>query len=94
MSKPLNISNKSGREPSWRDAIPSEPYYSYGMMFFPNDKNLWIGHDGQQAGASSILILIPEKNLSIAVLTNIKGWRGYMSFTQKVAKIMETVVNR
>ena len=90
MSKPLNISNKPDRESSWRDAIPSEPYYSYGMMFFQNEKTLWLGHDGQQAGGSSILILIPEQNLSIAVLTNIKGWRGYMSFTRRIAKIMET----
>ena len=74
---------------SWRHAIPSRDKYAYGIMSFPNEKELWIGHTGQQAGASTIVVLVPERDLSIAVLTNLKGWGGYLSFVRTIHSIVE-----
>jgi len=77
---------------SWRDAIPSKYHYGMGVMLFPNDEQSWFGHTGQQAGSSSIVFVIPEHDISVAVLTNIKGWRGYMSFTREVASILMNAI--
>jgi serine beta-lactamase-like protein LACTB len=76
------------QEPSWRDAIPSMEKYGYGLMLYPDTNSIKIGHDGRQAGFSSIIIAIPEKDLTIAVLTNAKGWNGYISFTKSIEEII------
>ena len=74
--------------PAWRYAIPNKFNYGYGVMLFPLENSNWIGHTGQQPGASSIVISVPEKKLSIAVLTNVKGWRGYISFMKQIENIV------
>jgi CubicO group peptidase (beta-lactamase class C family) len=74
---------------SWRYAIPSRDKYAYGIMSFPNETQLWIGHTGRQAGASSIVVLVPEQDISIAVLTNVKGWGGYLSLVREIHAIIE-----
>jgi CubicO group peptidase (beta-lactamase class C family) len=74
---------------SWRHAIPSLDAYAYGIMSFPNETQHWIGHTGRQAGASSIVVLIPDQDLSIAVLTNVKGWGGYLSLVRELHAIVE-----
>ena len=74
---------------SWRYAIPSHDKYAYGIMSFPNETQLWIGHTGRQAGASSIVVLVPEQEISIAVLTNVKGWGGYLSLVREIHAIVE-----
>jgi CubicO group peptidase (beta-lactamase class C family) len=73
---------------SWRHAIPSSGRYAYGIMAFPNEKNLWLGHTGRQAGSSSIVIAIPEQSLVLAALTNAKGWGGYLAFIREVHAIL------
>lgn len=73
---------------SWRDAIPTKEKYGYGLMIFHDKNEKRYGHTGRQAGASSIVITIPSKKIHIAVLTNIKGWRGYTNFTKKIEKII------
>ncbi len=90
MSRPLG--ERDGREAdssSWRDAIPSEGKYGYGVMFFPTDDDPWLGHSGQQAGGSAIVMLAPDRNLSFAVMTNVKGWRGYISFSNTLRAILD-----
>jgi len=85
------LSNKSGETEnytSWRHAIPSRDKYAYGIMSFPNEDGLWIGHTGRQAGSSSILVLVPDQGLSIAVLTNVKGWGGYLSLVRELHSIV------
>ncbi len=72
---------------SWRFAVPSASYYGYGVMLFPHETERWIGHTGRQAGASSIVVLVPEKDLAIAVLSNVKGWNGYLGFVRTVRDI-------
>ena len=74
---------------SWRHAIPSRDKYGYGIMSFPNESGLWIGHTGRQAGSSSIVVLIPDEDLSLAVLTNVKGWGGYLSLVRKLHSIIQ-----
>ena len=73
---------------SWRHAVPSREKYAYGIMSFPNETTLWIGHTGRQAGSSSILVLVPDEDLAIAVLTNVKGWGGYMSLVRDIYSIV------
>lgn len=74
---------------SWRHAVPSRDKYAYGIMSFPNEDSLWIGHTGRQAGSSSIVVLIPDEALSIAVLTNVKGWGGYLSLVREIHSIVQ-----
>jgi CubicO group peptidase (beta-lactamase class C family) len=62
---------------------------TFGVMSFPNEHDLWIGHTGRQAGASSIVVLIPDQDLSIAILTNVKGWGGYLSLVREIYSIVE-----
>ena len=80
---------KMERKASWRDAIPSKDYYGHGTMFFPGEDAMWLGHTGRIAGGSSIVLLHPEHNLSIAILTNAKGWNGYISFSKKIRATLE-----
>ncbi|MEO2052558.1 MAG: serine hydrolase domain-containing protein [Allomuricauda sp.] len=75
-------------EQSWRDAIPSKEKYGYGIMLFPDSETVRFGHTGRQAGGSCIVIVVPEKKLSIAIMTNAKGWNGYMSFSKVIEQII------
>lgn len=84
----LNKSGETENYTSWRHAIPSRDKYAYGIMSFPNEDGLWIGHTGRQAGSSSILVLVPDQGLSIAVLTNVKGWGGYLSLVRELHSIV------
>ena len=79
---------------SWRQAIPSASRYGYGIMSFPHESRHWIGHTGRQAGASSIVVLVPEERLAIAVMTNVKGWSGYLGFVRKLHATVEPVVEQ
>ncbi|MBS9463000.1 beta-lactamase family protein [Flagellimonas sp. 389] len=80
-------------EPTWRDAIPSKEKYGYGVMRFSDPVNKKLGHTGRQSGASSIVFVIPEKDITISVLTNSKGWRGYISFTQAIEDIVIKIID-
>jgi serine beta-lactamase-like protein LACTB, mitochondrial len=73
---------------SWRDAIPSKEKYGYGVMLFNDAKTIKFGHNGRQDGGSSIVYHLPEKDLTIAVMTNSKGWNGFISFSNKIEEIL------
>lgn len=45
-----------------------------------------------QDDGSSILILIPESYLAIAIMTNAKGWNGYLHFAMKIKDIVEASI--
>lgn len=73
---------------SGRDAIPSKKY-GHGLMFFPNENgSLRFGHIGQQEGGSAIVVVVPDKDIVLAVLTNVKGWKRYISFTKTLERIV------
>ncbi|WP_019601844.1 serine hydrolase domain-containing protein [Teredinibacter turnerae] len=74
---------------SWRDAMPNADKYGAGIMLFSKYEQGMIGHTGRQDGGSSIVVLIPSKDLAIAVMTNAKGWNGYMDFTMKIKSLVE-----
>lgn len=76
------------RETHWRDAVPDKDRYGLGVMVFPTPSGIWFGHTGRIAGGSAIVMHHPQHNLSIAVLTNAKGWSGYMRFTQVLATLL------
>jgi CubicO group peptidase (beta-lactamase class C family) len=80
------------RDEAWRDALPSRENYGYGVMAFPSIRGRWIGHTGRQPGASAIVIASPDKHLSLAVMTNVKGWNGYISFIDQIRAIVEEAV--
>ncbi|AUP81288.1 serine hydrolase domain-containing protein [Flavivirga eckloniae] len=86
--------NSNEKIPEWRFAIPNKESYGYGVMIFPSEDTKRFGHTGRQAGGSAILVLIPEKQLSIAILTNVKGWNGYMSFTKKIEEIIAKMLTQ
>lgn len=79
-------------EPSWRDAMPQEDKYGYGVMLLSKYSNGMLGHSGRQAGGSAILVLFPQEDLSIAVMSNAKGWNGYLNFVMKIKAITDKKV--
>lgn len=48
--------------------------YGLGVMTFDFGPAPLIGHDGSQAGSTTILFHAPTTNISIAILTNTRGW--------------------
>lgn len=88
MTAPVDVSIDSTSEPSWRDAIPQRDKYGYGLMLLSKYVDGMIGHTGRQAGASTIVVLVPKKELAIAVMTNTKGWNGYLNFVMKVEQLV------
>lgn len=63
MSSPILETLDSDSEYSWRDAIPQEDKYGYGLMLFSKYENGMIGHSGRQAGGSAILVLFPQDDI-------------------------------
>lgn len=74
---------------SWRDAMPAADKYGFGVMLFSKYEDGMIGHTGRQDGGSAILILSPKSELAIAIMTNAKGWNGYLDFAMKIKGIVE-----
>lgn len=91
-SRPNGEPLKAEGEASWRHAIPSEEHYGHGLMAFPGSQGFWIGHTGRQAGGSAIVIVAPENRWTIAVMTNAKGWNGFVSFVQTLETLVADAV--
>lgn len=62
-----------GKSDEWRLRFPAAKFLSYGRGFFTYlyRGETVVAHTGNVDGMSSILLMIPEKNLGIAVLTNL-----------------------
>lgn len=60
------------------------------MMLLTKYSDGMVGHTGRQAGGSAILVLVPARDMSIAVMTNAKGWNGYLDFVMKIKGILDT----
>ncbi len=89
MSSSVSASLDSDSGPSWSDAIPQKDKYGYGLMLLSKYIDGMIGHTGRQAGASSIIVLVPERKLAIGVMTNAKGWNDYLNFVMKINELLE-----
>ncbi len=62
--------------------------YGHGVDFmgaFPGS----LGHGGRQVGTTTLLVLLPERDISIAVMTNASGWSDINGFTQKILDIYD-----
>ena len=88
MSSPVSAPLDSQSEASWRDAIPQKDKYGYGLMLLTKYEDGMVGHTGRQAGGSAVVVLFPNADTSIAVMTNAKGWNGYFSFVMKIRDIL------
>lgn len=88
METPLLLETTEVRsEKSWRDAIPSEGQYGLGIMLFSKYGDGLFGHTGRQAGASAILLYSSKDDTAVAVMSNVKGWNGYLPFSMKLLEI-------
>ncbi len=93
MLKPVVLpTTQLSQEPSWRDAIPTEGQYGYGIMTFDKYTEGLVGHTGRQDGGSGILLLLPDQDITIAVVTNAKGWNGYLPFATQLLQLIKTHV--
>ena len=86
-ARSINLDTNTAK--SWRDAIPSADKYGYGIMLFSKYEDGMIGHTGRQDGSSAIVILDPKQDLALAIMTNAKGWNGYLDFATKIKSIVE-----
>jgi serine beta-lactamase-like protein LACTB, mitochondrial len=78
---------------SWMDAVPIKEKYGYGIMSLKDGSIEKFGHGGRQDGASAMVYYIPENGLVIAVMTNAKGWNGFITFTKKIETVvLQTIV--
>lgn len=89
MSESQHAPLDNSQEKTWRDAIPQADKYGYGLMLFSKYEPGLIGHTGRQAGGSAILLLQPNTGVAVAVMTNAKGWNGFLPFALKIKSIFE-----
>ncbi len=69
-------------------------YYGLGWYFKPNDngfKVVW--HEGGMTGVSSMLKLIPEENLAVAVILNTSNQKFSQNITNQLNKILLPTYN-
>ncbi|MEL6379764.1 MAG: serine hydrolase domain-containing protein [Pseudomonadota bacterium] len=69
--------------PVARTGTVIESGYGHGVDFMGRFDNT-PGHGGSQRGATSLVLLFPEENLSIAVMSNAAGWTNQQKFVQEV----------
>ncbi|HKE96516.1 MAG TPA: serine hydrolase domain-containing protein [Povalibacter sp.] len=78
------------------DVPDAPPYFGmgtglyYGMGIFVGSSPagaLLLRHTGRQPGASTELLLAPERRIAVAVMTNVSGWNGADGLAKKVAEI-------
>ncbi|MEP3889198.1 MAG: serine hydrolase domain-containing protein [Hellea sp.] len=75
--------------PKAKTGVTLEVGYGHGVDFmgaFPGS----IGHGGRQEGTTTLLVLLPEQDISVAVMTNARGWGRSNKFTQSILDAYET----
>ena len=70
--------------------------YGLGWFFYapkPND-NLVIGHSGEQTGCASQLMIIPNSNTIVVVLSNTSGtWKDVVTLSSELIQLSEQIKN-
>lgn len=74
--------------PVFAGSEPFEPGYAYGIELVNSDIGKWIGHTGSQSGATALVVYFPADDISVAIMTNVYGWRGVNEFTSKIKGIV------
>lgn len=68
---------------------PFESGYGYGVELFNSDIGEWFAHTGAQSGATSVVILYPNDNISVAIMSNAYGWRGLFEIASSIREIIK-----
>lgn len=68
---------------------PFEPEYGYGVELFNSDIGKWIAHTGSQSGATSIVVLFPADDISVAIMSNAYGWQGLFDLASTIRGIIK-----
>lgn len=92
MLPPAPAQSDTDADRSWRDLIPSADTYGYGVMQWSKYRPGMIGHTGRQAGTASIVVYLPGSDTAVAVMTNAKGWMGYLEFVMQLVEITESYI--
>jgi CubicO group peptidase (beta-lactamase class C family) len=61
--------------------------YGLGWSISNEKKGLEIGHGGGQAGTTCMLVIRPEKNIVVAVMSNLRGAREVKKLARRIADI-------
>jgi serine beta-lactamase-like protein LACTB, mitochondrial len=68
-----------------------EPGSYYGMGVFVGataSGERLLMHTGLQSGASAELLLLPDRGIAVAILTNIRGWSGAHALAKGIVEIV------
>lgn len=79
-------------EPIRADGQTMKIGYGHGVDFmgdFPGS----LGHGGRQAGTTTLLIYLPDYDVSVAVMTNASGWGGITPFVADILAILQAHVS-
>ena len=63
-------------------------YYGMGVFVGSMDGEPLVMHSGRQSGASTELLLAPQRKVAVAVMTNMNGWNGAHALALKIAEIV------
>ncbi len=67
--------------------LGAHAYYGMGVFVLALDDELLVAHTGSQTGVSTQLLLAPERNIAVAVMTNVDRWRGMHALATKILQI-------
>jgi CubicO group peptidase (beta-lactamase class C family) len=68
--------------------VPSYRRYGYGVMLFPTDTGTWFGHSGRQDGASTLVVVSPDRRCVVAVMMNVRSWANGFDFVRSICSIL------
>jgi CubicO group peptidase (beta-lactamase class C family) len=70
--------------------LGTSAYYGMGVFVGKVNAAIFVAHTGNQNGTSTELLLIPEFDLAIAIMTNVDGWTGTHALATQVAAIVHS----
>jgi serine beta-lactamase-like protein LACTB len=73
--------------------VPSYQRYGYGVMLFPTDAGTWFGHSGRQDGASTLVVVSPDRRCAVAVMMNVRSWSNGFDFVRSICSILAQPTN-
>jgi serine beta-lactamase-like protein LACTB len=88
MTSPVSVAGMPAQpDPNTPVEVPSYQRYGYGIMLFSADDGVWFGHTGRQDGASSILVVSPDRRCAVAVMMNVRSWARGFEFVRRICAI-------
>ncbi|MGH8185593.1 MAG: serine hydrolase domain-containing protein [Steroidobacteraceae bacterium] len=68
--------------------VGRETYYGMGVFVGSMNGEQLVMHSGGQAGTSTELLLAPQSDVAVAVMTNVNGWRDTHAVATEVLKLV------